>query len=318
MKHLKTFETHSLNESQVIEMDKGKDDFLKCFGENIKEIQNGVEEYTKPASTKLKELYYKLLTNFSSNLSFKLDDDVSKKSEKLFKILGPHWEKRFYDNYGYFNNKKVIVPSDTASAWQRFFINQDKLKSEDDLTNNYYLTIDNDPNNVKNFYNKLDDLYEMIIKLSNDTKASIHFKFPRELKRFVSHNDNLKFYAYPNWETGEKGNIKNIKKSVDMWLQKNDIKTSDRTHNLAFDSKEHGTFGQILSKYLTYVTINTINKHKDNSNFTIEKLYNSLNKQLPKVISDFSKNAVNPEYLIKILKGQEKFTNLLNQPCFLT
>lgn len=114
---------------------------------------------------------------------------------------------------------------------------------------NIYYSIEKSPENILNFLNNLNRINNDLKELSLSTSSTIMWKTPSTFTDFMSKNDTFKIYYY------NKRVLKKIEDCVDTWANTYNIKFSDRTHKLGFDTAvdiagKSLSYGEILSYVL--------------------------------------------------------------------
>lgn len=168
---------------------------------------------------------------------------------------------------------------DTDGVWSQRNLNQSiQRKTGKYRTLNYYITIDKNKDNIKLFWNKLSDLDNRLLNLSNAKQTPISYKTHRLLDAFVTHNDSLKIYYYD--ETLKQ----DIEKIMNEWVNINKIITRNRTHIHGVDVKDGGgSFGQILSKHIDKSLVDLIGEY--GNKYTDEQYFEWIKKYLPNLIN---------------------------------
>lgn len=241
-----------INESQTFNFDKYKKEIFK-FIDKIKSGEN-LTEFDNP--------FYSIIAG-DVKFTNLFDNNIKNK-----------WKE-------YFTSKSFI----TDGVWsQRNFNKNIQRKTGENRTLNYYITIDKDENNILKFWNSLGLLDKMLSDLSNSKQEPISYKTHRLLDAFITHNDSLKIYYYnPNLKT----DIENI---VNSWLNKSNVKKSDRTHTFGVDVKGSGSYGQILSNTIGKQFIDLVKKYGDK--YSNEQYYEWIKKYMPTLIQNIKPKEV--------------------------
>lgn len=244
-----------LNEAQVFDWDKHKKNIMNHATYRIND-PNFVGEKNNP--------FYNLITGGFS---------VGAAGQSGF---GGGFEKIWNE---YFGGTSFI--HDDGKAWAQISINYN-LERESKAagrTYNYYITVAKDKNNVGNFLKGQPELYLIMKKLSDENKTPITYKTHARLDGFITHNDSLKIYYYDH------NLMDDVKKSVNEWLAKADVKTSARTHDHGVDieGEDNGSYGELLAKIVLKQFFKIVDQY--GKKYTPEQYYEWIKTHMDTIIS---------------------------------